>query len=177
MDNWKPDEVGKKALSGAPRMFASIAIPFIKRYGEAAKTVLSNIMYESGLARGQELGAKAKDRNDLVEFERLNIEDYIEQGDNTPGFDDPARKWVKREKNHIIFNLSLCGGCESNIPLVWQEMGLDAKTIRMLGEIYCEPFDKGVRKGFNPNIKLTFTKLAPRGDPYCEWDESLPEEK
>ena len=66
-------------------------------------------MYESGLARGRELGAKAKDRNDLIEFERLNIEDYIEQGENTPGFDDPARKWVKREKNHIIFNLAAYG--------------------------------------------------------------------
>ena len=53
-------------------------------------------------------------------------------------------------------------------------MGLDAETIKLLGELYCEPYDQGVRKGFNPKIQLTFTKLAPRGDPYCEWDEILP---
>src|SRR4030066_6859 len=65
------------------------------------------------------------------------------------------------------YNLSLCGGCESNIPEVWKGMGLDAKTIKMLSDLSCVPYDHGMREGFNPKIKFKFAKLAPHGDPYC----------
>ena len=175
MSEWKPNPVIKRALSSGPELQALIAVPIVERFGDEAKKVIADAMYQSGLERGRQLAAKAKDVNDLVEFERLNIEAYNAQGFNTPGFDDPARHWTKRTRNHVIFDLGLCEGCESNIPLVWKDMGYDAKIIQMLGEILCIPYDTGVRKGFNPKIEFTFTKLAPRGDPYCEWDERLPE--
>ncbi|MHA1712588.1 MAG: L-2-amino-thiazoline-4-carboxylic acid hydrolase [Candidatus Ranarchaeia archaeon] len=173
MSPFKPNPLLKRALSSGPYMFALIAIPFIKKYGEEAKKLLADIMYREGYKKGQRLRAKAKDPNDLLEFERLLIEDYNAQGFNTPGFNDPARHWIIKTKTKCSYDLCQAGGCEEGIPEVWQEMGLDAETVRMLGEIHCEPYDQGVRKGFNPKIKLVFKKLVTRGDPYCEWFEEL----
>ena len=175
MTQWKPNLTIKRALSVGPEMLALVAIPIVKEFGDAAKKVIADAMYQAGLERGRALAKKAKNIDDLVEFERLNIEAYEAQGLNTPGFNDPARNWIKRTPKHVIFDLTRCGGCEMNIPQVWHDMGLDADSIRMLGEIYCEPFDKGTREGFNPNIKFTFTKLVTRGDSHCEWDERLPD--
>ena len=173
MAKWKPDLAQKKALGSGPRMFATLAVPLIRKYGDEMKKDLYNIMYDTNYKIGQQLAKKAKDVNDLTEFERLLLQGLIEQGLNTPGFDDPARKWVVRTKNKVIQNLSLCGGCEEGVPKVWRDMGLDNDTIRMLGEIYCKPWVIGPRKGFNPKIKLKFTKWEVKGDPYCEFCEEI----
>jgi hypothetical protein len=175
MAKWKLDPKIRRAASSGPAMLALIALPLIERFGDEAKEIITKTMYREGFKKGQRLAEKAKDPNNLMEFERLLIEDYVKSGTNTPGYDDPARKWIVRSKNKCSYNLSLCGGCESNIPQVWKDMGLDAKTIRMLGDISCVPYDHGMREGFNKKIKFRFTKLAPYGDPYCEWYEEIEE--
>ncbi len=175
MTEWKPNPVIVNALSSGPRMFASIALPLIEKFGDEAKKMISEIMYKDGFEKGKRLAKTAKDVNDLVEFERILVEDYNKQGFNTPGFDDPARTWLVQSKHHCRYNLGKGPCCEENIPKVWEDMGYDADTIRLLGELHCEPYDKGVREGYNPKIKLIFAKLATRGDPYCEWDEVVEE--
>ena len=173
MAKWKLNPAIRRAESSGPATFAQIALPIIERFGDEAKKIISDTMYKAGYEKGQRLAKKAKDRNNLLEFEKILIDDYIKSGSNTPGFDDPARKWLAKSKDKCSYNLSLCGGCESNIPEVWKSMGNDAKTIRMLAEISCVPYDTGMREGFNPKIRFRFTKLAPFGDPYCEWYEEL----
>jgi len=173
MTKWKLDPKIRRAASGGPRMFALLALPFIERYADEAKEIIYKTMHRAGLKKGKLLAKKAKDPDDLTEFERLVVEDFIDRGANTPGYDDPARRWIVRSKNRCSYDQSLSGGCEYNIPQVWKDMGLDAKTIRMLGDLYCVPGDLGVREGFNKNLKFKFTKLAPRGDPYCEWFEEI----
>ena len=121
------------------------------------------------------MAKKAQNVNDISEFERLQVEGLQAKGYHTPDFDDPARNWIVRTSHKCVFDLSKAGGCEIGIPDVWKNMGLDADTIKMLGEIFCEPADLGSRKGFNEKINFKFTKLAPRGDPYCEWTEELEE--
>ena len=175
MSPWKPDPVMKKALSGEKRMFALLALSIIKRFGEEGKKAIYDTMYQDGMKRGQRLATLAKDRNDLVEFERLSIEDFESWGMSTAGFDDPHRQWVVREKNKCSYTNGLSGGCETNIPQVWEDMGLDKAIIKMLGEISCVPHDLGVRTGFNPKMKFKFKRLLPRGDDCCEWYEELEE--
>ena len=133
MKKWKLDPQVRSLSSSGPRMLALIALPLIKKFGEEAKQVISNIMYQDGLMKGKRLALKAKDRNDLIEFERLNVEEYEKQGTNTPSFDDPARKWLIRSKHICSYNLSLAGGCEMMIPQVWKGMGLNDKEIELLG--------------------------------------------
>ena len=173
MTNWKPDPVLKNALSHGPRMFATLALPFIERYGEDAKKLIYDTVYKGAVEQGQRLAEKAKDRNNLLEFERLQIEDFLAQDLSTPSMDDPARKWVVKTEKKTVSNLSLCDGCEENIPKVWEDMGLDAEQIRLLGELYCVPWDTGVIKGFNPNTDFKFNKLVTRGDAYCEFCREL----
>ncbi|MHA1712755.1 MAG: L-2-amino-thiazoline-4-carboxylic acid hydrolase [Candidatus Ranarchaeia archaeon] len=175
MSPWKPDPLIKKALSSGPRMFAFIVLPFIEKYGDEAKKLVYDTVYQASFKRGQEMAKKASDVNDLMEFERLQIQALLDKGYNTPSFDDPARHWTVKTKHRCIFDLAGAGGCEIGIPDVWKDMGLDDDTIRMLGELLCEPGDLGVRKGFNSKIDFKFTKLAPRGDPYCEWCEEIRE--
>ena len=173
MSEWKPDPVLKEALSSGPQTFALIVLPLIERFGDEVKALVKDIMYREGVKKGLRLAAKAKDPNDLVEFERLLVEDYSAKGFNTPGFDDPAREWIVRSKTKCCYNLRKGGACEINVPAVWKEMGLNDEAIKLLGDLYCVPYDTGARKGFNPKIKFEFQKLATRGDPYCQWYEEL----
>jgi hypothetical protein len=173
MAKWKLDPEIRRAASSGPEMLALVALPLIERFGDEAKDIISKTMYQAGFKKGERLAKKAKNINDLMEFEKLLIADYVKSGSNTPDFDDPARKWLAQSRNKCSYNLSLCGGCESNIPQVWKDMGLDAKKIKMMAEITCVPYDHGMREGFNPKIHFKFTKLAPFGDPYCEWQEEI----
>lgn len=170
---WKEDPILKKAMSSGPRMFALLALAFIDRWGEEAKELIYRTIYMDGIRQGKALAAKAKDTSDLLEFERLAIETMNDLGFNSPGFDDPARQWLIKEKKRIQYNLSQCNGCEVAKVQVWKEMGLDDKTIEMLGQLSCIPSDLGRRKGFNPKIMMKFTKLETDGDPYCEWYEEI----
>ena len=169
MGKWKPNPALKKALSKGPRTFALLVLPFIEKYGEDAKKFIYDIIYKMAYEQGQGRAKKAKDINDLLEFERLGCEDFDSEGMNSPGMDDPARTWVMRTKKKTIINLSRCDGCETDVPQVWVDMGLNSDTIKMLGEIYCWPWDLGARKGFNPKIEFTFSKLATEGDSTCEF--------
>ena len=175
MSSWKPNPTIRRALSNGPRNFAMMALPIIEQLGEKGKKMIYDIVYNDGVKKGQRLAKLAKDPNDLVEFERILIEDFAKADFNTCGFDDPHRQWVVREKNKCSYTNCLSGGCEENIPQVWQEMGLDEATIRMLGEISCVPHDLGVRTGYNPKMKFKFKRLLPRGDECCEWYEELDE--
>jgi hypothetical protein len=173
MTKWKLNPAIRRAASFGPATFAQVALPIIERFGEEAKKIIRDTQYKAGYEKGQCLAKKAKDRDSLLEFERILVDSMIQSGANTPGFDDPARKWVVKTKKKCSYNTSLCGGCEVNTPQVWKSMGLDAKTIKMLADLYCVPYDRGVREGFNPKIKFNFTKLATYGDPYCEWYEEI----
>lgn len=175
MSTWKPDPQQKKALSNGPRMFATLALAFIDKYGDDAKDLIYKTMYNYGHKRGQQMAEQAQDPTDLVEFERMQVEALQAKGYNTPDFDDPTRHFTVRQKRKCQFDLQAAGNCEVGIPEIWEDMGLDADTIKMLGELHCVPGDTGTRKGFNENIDFNFLKLAPRGDDYCEWCEELPE--
>ena len=169
------DHKVRRALRTWPRIFAIVALPFIEKYGDEAKKMIYKAIYDSSFKNGAEMAKKAKDPNDLVEFERLSVEGLLTAGYNTPGFDDAARHWSIRTEKKCVHDLRGAGGCGSGIPDVWKEMDIDDKTIQMFGEILCEPLELGYRKGFNKNITFKMTKLAPRGDPYCEWCEELEE--
>ena len=175
VSTFKIDYKVRRALRSWPRFFAIIALPIIEKYGDEAKELIYKAIYENSYKNGLEMAKKAKDTTDLVEFERLSVEGLLAAGYNTPGFDDPARHWSIRTKKKCVHDLRGAGGCGSGIPDVWKELGIDDETIQMLGKILCEPLELGYRKGFNKNIEFKMTKLAPRGDPYCEWCEELKE--
>jgi hypothetical protein len=175
MSKWKQDHRIRRALSNGPRYFALVVLPLIKKFGDEAKKTIWQAMYEHGLSIGKRVAKKTENHDDLLEFERLLIEDMIEHGANTPGFDDPSRKWIIKTKKKVSYDHSLCEGCGTGIPDVWKEMGYDDKTIRLLGELWCEPHDLGLRKGFNPKMEFKLTKIVTRGDSTCEWYEELKE--
>ena len=175
MGKWKPNPSLKKALSRGPQEFAIVVPSLIERYGDEAKKLIYDTILQMATEQGAERGAQAKDINDLLEFERLACEDFGDEGLNSPGYDDPARTWVVKSKKKVVTNLSKCGGCETGIPEIWQDMGFNAETIRMFGEIYCHPWDLGTRIGFNPKMKFKFNKLVTEGDAYCEFCEWLEE--
>lgn len=175
MDKFEVDPVIRKWCSVGPRTFAKIVLPLIERYGDEVKELISKVRFKEGSEKGQRLREKVQTTDDLVEFERTLIHDFVSQGFNAPDFDDPARDWTIQTKNRCGYTTRLCGGCELGIPGVWKNMGIDEETIKMLGEIYCVPYDTAVRTTFNPKMKFKFVKLAPRGDPYCEWLEELDE--
>ena len=138
-----------------------------------AKKLIYETKYQDGLKLGQKLGKMAKDRNDLLEFERLLISEYNKDYEFTVGFDDPTRDWKVKTKNKCSYTNCLSGGCEMDIPAVWKAIGLDDETIQLLGELSCIPYNLGVRKGFNPKIDFELEKLLPNGDPCCVWVEEI----
>ena len=171
MTTFKIDPVIRKWCSVGPRTFAKIVLPLITRFGDEAKEMIYNVRFEEGAEKAQRLRKKVQTYDDRVEFERALIDDFVGQGFNAPDVDDPARDWTVQTKNRCGYTTRLCGGCELGIPKVWKDMGLDDETVKMLGEIYCVPYDTAVRTIFNPKMKFKFVKHAPRGDAYCEWLE------
>ena len=175
MGSWKPNPSLKKALSRGPREFAVIVLPLIKRYGDGAKKLIYDILYEESHRWGVDYATKVEDTSDLIEFNRLQCDELDADDMNSPGFDDPARGWKQRTRNICCYTNIDSEGCEKNIPGVWKDMGLDDETIRMLGEIRCIPFNLGIRKGFNPKMEFRLNQLVTRGDPCCEYYEELKE--
>ena len=180
MDRWKPKPEMKAALTKGPYTFALIAVPFLEKYGEVAKKLIHDTLYDMAVDQGKsraqrtiELGGSV---DDMIEYERRGVEDFAMEGLNSPGMEDPAREWIVKTKDKTVNNLRKCGGCETNVMGAWRQLGLDAETIRTLSQIYCWPWDEGARKGFNPRIKFSFNKLEPGGDSYCEFVTELTDE-
>jgi hypothetical protein len=173
MSNWKLDKEKREVASAIPKTFATIVLPLIERFGDEAKEIIYRTRYKEGFKKGRSIAKKTSKHDDLTEFGRIFVKDMLDRGVNEPGWDDPARLFKAKSKTKVIYNNKLSDGCSMRIPHVWREMGLDDETIRMLGEIYCVPYDAGFRKGFNQKIDFKFNKLVTRGDPYCEWCEEL----
>ena len=173
--NTSPLSRGDQKGREAPWVFAVLALPLIEKYGEEGKELIYQIRYDEGFKIGERLGEKAEDRNDLVEFERLLIDEFNKDYRFTVDFDDPKRDWQEQTSHKCSYTNRLSGGCEMDIPAVWQDMGIDAEKIEMLGDLFCRPYGLGLRKGFNPNIDFKLEKLLPAGDPYCVYTEELVE--
>ena len=173
VDN-EPLYAAASAAREAPWMFAVLAVPLVETFGDEGKELISETRYQEGFKLGEELGEKAKDRNDLREFERLRISEHNKNYRFTVDFDDPNRDWQVQTASKCSFTNRLSGGCEVDIPAAWADMGLDAEQIEMLGDLYCRPYELGLRKGFNPNIEFKLEKLLPAGDPYCVFTEEIP---
>ncbi len=174
-DRDEPLYAAASAAREAPWMFAVLAVPLVERFGEDGKALISDTRYQEGFKLGEELAAKAKDRNDLREFEQLRIEHYNKDYQFTPNYDDPNREWKVQTAGKCSFTNRLTGGCEVDIPAAWSDMGLDAEQVEMLGDLYCRSYELGLRKGFNPNIEFKLEKLLPAGDPYCLFTEEISE--
>jgi hypothetical protein len=82
------------------------------------------------------------------------------------GFGGPP---VETSEKKIVYRGSSCAAYEA-----WKKMGLSAKEISELADLYCIN-DVGFAKGFNQNMELKHTKRVAKGDPCCEWVIELKE--
>jgi hypothetical protein len=158
-------EMLRQAYSGTPRMFATLVLAFREEFGDKALEVAQKAMYEYGYKAGKEDRARAKDAG-LKEYFRVHVLEGLLRSPAT----DVAVDEISDTK--LVYHCPP-GQCPNRIPMVWQEMGLDDETVKLLGEIYCKTADPANREAFNPKIHYEQRLWQPQGDPVCEMYHTL----
>lgn len=133
------------------RIFLSILREMEKNYGPGVRQSMREAQYNNGIRLGQDMAQKMG-RNGMKEF--------VKGWEDIWGFGGPP---VEVSDKKVVYRSSSCAAYE-----VWKKLGLDAKEISDLADLYCIN-DVGYAKGFNPRLQLTQTKRVAKGDPYCEW--------
>lgn len=155
----------RQAYSGTPQMFAMLVLAYRERFGDEALDVARKVMYEYGIKAGKAEAARAKDRG-LKEYFRVHVLEGLLRSPAT----DVAVDEISDTK--LVYHCPP-GQCPGRIPMVWQEMGLDDGTVKMLGELYCKTADPANREAFNPKIHYEQRLWQPQGDPICEMYHTL----
>ena len=155
----------RRAMSGTPRMFATLVLAFREEFGDKALEVAQRAMHEYGYKAGQADRARAKN-DGLKEYFRVHVLEGLLRSPAT----DVAVDEISDTK--LVYHCPE-GQCPNRIPMVWQEMGLDDETVKLLGEIYCKTADPANREAFNPKIHYEQRLWQPQGDAVCEMHHTL----
>jgi hypothetical protein len=155
----------RRAMSGTPQMFATLVLAFREEFGDKALEVAQRAMHEYGYKAGQADRARAKNGG-LKEYFRVHVLEGLLRSPAT----DVAVDEISDTK--LVYHCPP-GQCPGRIPMVWQEMGLDDGTVKMLGELYCKTADPANREAFNPEIHYEQRLWQPQGDPICEMYHTL----
>jgi hypothetical protein len=170
VDEIELKDLQRQAYSRTPQMFAMLVLAFREEFGDKALEVAQKAMYEYGRQAGKADRARAKNGG-LKEYFRVHVLEGLLRSPAT----DVAVDEISDTK--LVYHCPP-GQCPKRIPMVWQEMGLDDETVKMLGEIYCKTTDPANREASNPNIHYEQRLWQPQGDPICEMYHTLePEEE
>jgi hypothetical protein len=165
VDEIEINELIRRVNSRTPQMFARLVLAFREEFGDKALEVAQKVMYEYGYKAGKDDRARAKNGG-LKEYFRVHVLEGLLRSPVT----DVAVDEVSDTK--LVYHCPP-GQCPNRIPMVWQEMGLDDETVKLLGEIYCKTADPANREAFNPKIHYEQRLWQPQGDPVCEMYHTL----